>query len=141
MQQIDSFGIDSKNFHQILEAAEEMRRVTSKQTEGGLSQLQCLLPLQQIAGAILATFRECIEIALQDHVSQTCDAWDNFSVDHYRMLLTATLEVHKHQQDQIAEMKEGSWDSILVPPVSHAWSTCILDVLALRPKSAFLEHC
>jgi hypothetical protein len=138
MQQIDSFGVDNTNFHQILESAEELRRVTSKQTEGGLSQLQCLLPLQKRAGAILGTFRERIEIALQYHVSQTCDAWDNFSGDHYRMLLTATLEVHKHQQGQIAEMKEGTCDSISVPPtVSNAWSSCILDVLAFEASKCF----
>lgn len=44
MQQIDSFGIDSKNFHQILEAAEEMQRVTSKQTEGGFHSCNAYCP-------------------------------------------------------------------------------------------------
>jgi len=138
MQQISSFGVDNNDFHQILIDAEMLRSVTSKQAEGGLSELDCLKPLHYRACTILGHFRKRIEIALQDHVAKICDSWENFSSEYYMTLLLATLEVHKHQLNQLAETEAESDKSIAIPPnVSEAWSSCILDTLAYESSKCF----
>ena len=133
MNQIASFRIEESDFQRILEAAEELRRITSQETERGLSQLECLKPLQRRVVDILGTFRQRIEIVLQDYVARTCLSWDYFSSEHFEMLLLATLQVHKHQLDQTAEVRVDIEEATDTPPmVSESWISCILDVLAFE---------
>ena len=133
MNQIASFGVEKNDFQRILEAAEELRRVTTKEAEGGLSRLECLKPLQRRVVAILGTFRQRIEIVTQDYVALACLSWDYFSSEHFETLLLATLQVHQHQLDQIAEVKVDTGETTEAPPiVSEAWIACILDVLAFE---------